>query len=904
MGVFDLNTFLELSGKGVGPVGSLGTAFGMPSCLVNLTADVLALLPTSVLNSIRGSSSNGAKRADDVVKAAASKARFLGGHIEYDTEDGTFSFVSDSSEAGMDKDEGGALSNIVGFVGAAAGAAGRLYNNYNTTVAQINGIKECIGNYSDYLKYSGGAAGDERMRLAGISPERYRELVDQSYGIDKEEMQSALKFKQDVNKLIAAIDATISARLANPNLEPEFIEDLAPYLSGTDLRVASSIVVPQQQEVFRLAYGPPQSKQGKFLLSVDGIYFDSQTSGIIPALLEIENRLRNTESNQRWRLENDPNLGGRGRPTDIDSLKSYINTILDPNIIDDSTTLSDYYQRDNLLLDLIGQKNRRVYDVSAQIVELQSTNSSQILISNMRQVMLSETSHYLQKINKRKKQIELAVKMPVLYGKGSLYAPGEIPINDFSYLEGINFGLDIQKQRSLVLNQADVSGVVLPIQVKFTKQIETSEKIVLDHLLINNLGFGNIVSDASGNEAPNLSVNVGVEKEGLVALYNFLTFEVDSPSSTDYKLHNSSDLQSRLNAQIIGQDTATLFDKGVGITYLQGVTKHSKTNPTVPSAVGSYIKLPAQSELQDFLYNPQGGTFEVWTHVPQLDGEYYGFNDDYDVSGLYRLLLANENTGLQTNVSAQSNILTQTKDNGNNTVKGMIIGFTRDRRLTLNQQPSNSNSDNPIDNACLVIAPTQSFNASSVGFISKYEDCSPSSWYGMKYSIWDSVNGASLSACGYEFCQLTFTFDPPQNQIRMYCDGQLLTTSSYNQVFGVDPTREMINIPTLRKNNSFEYNTTFMSSVNVTDLKYGPKNDQYFTPWIVGGGFTDGMQTGNFMGGLYGGIISGLKGYIGSLKFYSKPLNPNQVLNNFNASKNFFKNIDVPNLMWEPILSE
>lgn len=903
MGTFDLNTFLEMSGKGQGPVGSLGTAFGIPSCLINLTADVLALLPTSVLNSIRGSSSNGAKRADDVTKAAASKARFLGGHIEYDTEDGTFSFVSDSSEAGMDKDEGGTLSNIVGFVGAAAGAAGRLYNNYTTTVAQIEGIKECIGNYSNYLKYSTGAAGDERLRLAGISPERYRELVDQSFGVDREELQSAVVFREGANALIARIDATIAARLANPNLEPEFIEDLAPYLSGTDLRVASSIVVPVQEEVFRLNYGPPKSKQGSFLLSIDGLYFDSQTSGIIPALLELESRSQKLDPSLKWKFENDPNLGGKGRPTNIDDLKSYINTILDPNIIDDSVNLSEYYQNDNLLLDLIGQKNRRVYDVSAQILELQATNSSQILISNMRQVMLSETSHYLQKINKRKKQVELAVKMPVLYGKGSLFEVGNIPVNDFSYLEGINFGLDIQKQRSLVLNQADVSGVVLPIQVKFTKQIETSEKVVLEHLLVNNLGFGSIVSDASGSEAPNLAVNTDVSRDSLIALYNLLTFDIGSTSSSDYGLHNSSELKNRLNAQVISGSSIQVFDKGVGIAYLHGITKHSKTSPTVPSGVGSFIKLPPQSEMQDFMYNPNGGTFELWTHVPQLDGEYYGFNDDYDVSGLYRLLLSNENTGIQSNVNQQSNILTQVKDNGNNTVKGVIVGFTRDRRLTSNQQPSNINDDNPVDSACLVIAPTQSFNSSSIGFIAKYEDCQPSSWYGMKQPIWTSVNGVSLSSCGREFCQLAFTFDPPNNQIRMYCDGQLLTTSSYNQVFGVDPSREMLNVPTLKKNNSFEYNSNSMSAVDVPQLKAGPKLDQYFTPWIIGGGYTDGMQTGNFMGGLYGGIISGLKGYVGAIKFYSKPLNQTQVLNNFNASKNFFKNIDVPNLMWEPIIS-
>jgi len=83
----------------------------------------------------------------------------------------------------------------------------------------------------------------------------------------------------------------------------------------------------------------------------------------------------------------------------------------------------------------------------------------------------------------------------------------------------------------------------------------------------------------------------------------------------------------------------------------------------------------------------------------------------------------------------------------------------------------------------------------------------------------------------------------------------------------------------------------------------GPSLGTYFTPWILGGGYTDGMSTGNFMGGSFGGIISGLKGYLGGIKFYSRPLTEQEVLNNFDVSKDFFKNVDVPNLMWEPIIS-
>ena len=56
-------------------------------------------------------------------------------------------------------------------------------------------------------------------------------------------------------------------------------------------------------------------------------------------------------------------------------------------------------------------------------------------------------------LNKRKKQIELAVKLPNIYGRGQVYPPGNIPVNDFSYLEGVNFLFDVEQQRQIILKQ-------------------------------------------------------------------------------------------------------------------------------------------------------------------------------------------------------------------------------------------------------------------------------------------------------------------------------------------------------------------------------------------------------------------------------------------------------------------
>ena len=47
------------------------------------------------------------------------------------------------------------------------------------------------------------------------------------------------------------------------------------------------------------------------------------------------------------------------------------------------------------------------------------------------------------------------------------------------------------------------------------------------------------------------------------------------------------------------------------------------------------------------------------------------------------------------------------------------------------------------------------------------------------------------------------------------------------------------------------------------------------------------------MGGDRGGMTSGLRGHLGSLKFYSRPLDNDEVLKNYKAQQGFFKNIKI-----------
>jgi hypothetical protein len=398
--------------------------------------------------------------------------------------------------------------------------------------------------------------------------------------------------------------------------------------------------------------------------------------------------------------------------------------------------------------------------------------------------------------------------------------------------------------------------------------------------LLAGLGAGAIITNTSGEgavSAPGLTVNKSVVTDGLIALYNSLKFELTEVSGS-FGLFNSYRTGVDYNAQIVG-DTSSTFPSGVGIAYLEGITRHSSDDPTSYSSIGSFIRLPDKKEFQDLFYSQKGATIDVWLHMPNLNEAGGGF-DSAEASGLYRILLANENTGITTGFDHGTDIHNMKWVNTNETVKGLMIGFTRDRRLTLSLSASNDSADNPAANSCFFIAPTQAYDNSSIGLLfNSNKPCDDGKVYqGLTIPVSSTNSDVSLSSCGEEFCHLSMVFDSTKKIINVYLDGVLINTSKYIDVFGKD---RISDIPSLIKTGTFEYESD------------GPSLDSYFTPWIVGGGYTDGMGTGNFMGGLFGGIISGLKGFVGSLKFYSKPLTGAEVLQNYKANKGFFKNIDL-----------
>ena len=880
---FDIQSFARSVGRdGQSILGALDVQYGVPTCMMNLGKDLLSLIPSNVLAGMRNDMSIGRNAADAVTKALSQKLRNLTGIVEFDTDEGVFRFVSDASQYGQEA--GSWVGNLGSFLSQAqqtAAFGSRLYANVEAAVSDVEDLIACLGGVETYQKFISGESGLFRAELAKIDNDSLSNIISDELANEMIASDNAKTFIDTATKAIGQIDSILASRIEDPDSEPVFNEGPSATLSD--------------ESVFRLNAGPPESKSGQFILSVDGLYYDSQTSGVAPALLELSSKQGERDPSLDWTFEFDPNLGGKGIPTTSEDLDQYFNTIFDPNLIDESPFMQQYYDADNTVVNIVGQRNRKIFDVSAELQEHVDAGSSQSLIDNLKRVMISESSRFVNQEKRRKKQIELAVKLPSIYGKGQLFAPGEVPVNDFSYLAGINYALDIQKQRKLIIRQDEVKSVVLPIETKFTERIQRHDDVTINHLLINAIPDGVIIDSAAASASVSASIaaNPKLVEDGLFGLYNYLTLKTSEPSGTNYDLRNSSSKGVSYNAQLVG-DSNEILDKGLGVAHLKGVCKTNSLG--FISEQGTFAKLPSNQEFQDLIYGRTGATFESWVHTPDLSSV-DAYNHTADVSGLYRLILANENTGSGFGIDSQPDIHDMALDNGIGVTRGLIFGFTRDRRFTQASAASNLEADNPTSDVSLVLAPTQSYDSSSAGFVVNKlttESCqSVSSYKGLILSVSDSYNGVSLSACASSFCQLSVTFNPVRDEIKVYLDGTNLTTSSYANVFGVSPRQQTPRIPSIPPENTFEYNSANITGSSIESYKGGPSLDDYFTPWILGGGYTDGNPDGGFMGGEFGGKVSGLSGYLGCTRFYSKPLNSSEVLNNYKATKNFFKNIKI-----------
>lgn len=917
------------------PLPALAAEFGIPTCALGLTKAFLSLFPSTSLGHLVNGLQTGREFAEDKVRSFWRKAFRETGIMEMITGTGEYRYLSDTSRDGMDGDDQNVFEQITNFAGLVFGLAEGFIGAADALSDDLKAIEDCINGITDMLGVTEGAGN---INIAA----NYDPAVDadKKFALAKLQTSASLKFIEKADNTLSIIAEIMDERsrgLAKEPLMDEMFTDLNgdPFTdSDLDFWVSSNLPVSTEEEdklleVFDLVYGPPRSKKGQFLLSIDGLYYDAQEGGIpffdidkeefIPSSL-----IPDASSGEMWEFKYNPNLGGKGIIFTKNDLTQFVSTLFDDTKIDNSLQANMEYKADHLLQLLIGQKNKHINDVESQIAGYIASGYVEggAVVRNIKQNLISIAVEHDAKINKRKKQIQIAWKAQQFAGENLTYRRGEVPVNDFSFLRSYHLTPTKAEQERLMFRQGEVSGVVLPLQNNFVVASETEGAVVLENLLVPPVGAGTILDSGavSGDTSTvttvaNLTDSVIMDQ--LIGAYNFLETNIVD-SSGKYETLNCANIHPPAgtdapkgvygNARMVADSSlgaSSVFRKGLSIPYLQGLRKLSSADGTT-SSIGSYLDLPNIPPFQDFTYLDAGCTFEFWAHIPDystVQATPYA-DTGWGTSSYNKVMLGCENIGGTVPDTLVEDRYTQ-YDAGSEIVRGMLLGFSRDRQVAHDEFPSNATADNSLnDHSVFFLAPTQSVNASSIAFTQYVED---EEYFASKIKInkcavdtsstvssFDLRGDIAFSGVENEFMHIGISVNPAEDLVTLTLDGNEFTTCSIARVFG-GSVWQPPDLPTLTQGNSFTYEDDGPS--------FEPGNGiDAFTPWILGGGYTDGyykygntdlsVGEGGFMG-KYHGLGSGLNGYVGSIKFYSKALTTSEIQKNYLNQKGFFKNIDV-----------
>ena len=827
-------------------------------------------------------------------------------------------------------------------------------------------------------------------RANGTAPEP---TIDYTREDVKEALDGIAELDPDTSREIEDYKQFVETQI----VEPFFAGQAAQDARRAQLRLQ---VDPKDEKLFDLVFGPPISTDGKFILSKDGLYYDSINGGI-PDVAVQEALASN------WKLEYDPNKGGKGIVVTKD-INEFSNTVFSDNYTETNDVVEYLYDNDKIVQSFIGDKEKQISDVSANVTDLldQGYDASSALVLNYRQNANAIAATYDKKIKKRKKQLQLAglfggytltdTSFPL--GQGYIINRGEVidaegvpvgwtiltdntatfsngaeaklydileyvPVNDFSFLRGSGLVPNLDYQTDNLVHAADVEGIIKPLPPKIITSLEGGTVYVDQFSVVDEPGTEFVKSsdsNASSTTASIKNLDDTVITDGLVACLNFLKADVEDASSTSYKLDNRSTSYSFLDAKLVAASATDIFPSGVSIAKLGGtLVKASDLYSPEPwydaLTNGGYARLknnvtdgeldPRTQAIDNLTYNPDGFTVDFFTYVPNV-------LSDMTTSHRYRLFMGCENTGAGRAKDSDAPITAcpnKFDGNGNVTterdfskVHGLIFGYrdkSDDDTLQLCVLPtvSQNKEDGTFgDSVALAEIPSNPYDPKSshteLGFI-----------IGMDAT---TSKGKTIGDVSSGFHHIALSVDYKKDKITAYINGEQLATSAVSTCFKLNPGQPL-NVPSPASVDSERYsrsmgvNNNLRNTESLHEGAYEAPAFSLLTPWVIGGGFTDIVPrsrkmesdagfnttplgflgsntndtyytttvdgtTGGFQGqhspGLggsqYSGVNrviprSGLDGFIGNFKLYSRPLTTTEITQNYEAHQSFFENIQV-----------
>ena len=846
---------------------------------------------------------------------------------------------------------------------------------------------------------------------------------------------------------------------------------IAPFIENqkilASLQAQLSATLGDLSPVFDLDFGPPISTNDRFVLSQDGLYYNSRTT-------EVPNIIPNAVSANMWNLQYDSNRGGRGLSFTEEDGESTVGTVFNLNTAfqEENPRVKEFFVYDDVLQQFEDDKMSHMTEVSGYISEILDNGygATDALVQSYTAQLGAVGSVYDGKIKKRKRQLAIAAVFgresftvtnrlhPLGEGLFFQYVPPQgkafeymlqykdlppelksltfytleggqtvpfntdtkqienrevpgnilakigtwkeiprIPINDFSYLKQSDISLNMQK--NITLFSEDLNTVIAPYQARYVvaptdKPINSVESLAVDPIGLGDWTHRQTSGSLSATTPLYKSLTDDIVSKDLLICYNFLDPDaVTQPSGTTYALNNAAEGSTRLDAKLVGWDKSLVFPSGVGQAYFAGTIfdERASQNPLWSNVSGSYARLPNSTRdysllspnipnrgvrpLDNLFYSQEGVTLDFWAYVPYLHRD---MTDDHR----YKLVFANENSGpvasnyvaasTQSKTANGSGALTAGGTNFDRTI-GMIMGW-RDQG-----SPDNTTSgsyDFYSSGLEFCIAPTVGQNQSyattpttswghSVCLAERWETSTDTIPANLKETtqVGMFIPSSILTSSGYGiqdvssgYHHINVSFDYSKDKVDFHLDGELLTTSSLTDVFGGSPNDTVLPTPVkmelANQSDVIAFNDPTTESFlgnTIYDERCTPERVSFpvFTPWIIGGGYTDnipkvpgtnfrpqgflGSNTNNYhqqtqkgdsvssincgtmgeyivgqhnppLSGGKGGTASarrniprsGLDGFIGSFKIYSRPLNTSEAKVNYDSQKGFFHNILLP----------
>jgi len=214
--------------------------------------------------------------------------------------------------------------------------------------------------------------------------------------------------EEDKNVIRQAIENAAAVNL--DNFEKYVQDRLAiPYARNkAALNIIKAQLRGEEEEVepdaiFDTVYGPPISQSGRFILSEDGIDYDSRT-GSIPYITAQKIDARS------WELRYAANRGGKGQLYSSGRINRFADTILSDDYKNETGDVHLFYEHDDVLQNMVSDRDLQIQDVSAKIQTLidEGYAASSAIIRNYEESYAAVAHTYDRKIKKRKKQLQIA----------------------------------------------------------------------------------------------------------------------------------------------------------------------------------------------------------------------------------------------------------------------------------------------------------------------------------------------------------------------------------------------------------------------------------------------------------------------------------------------------------------